>query len=115
MAGLRRFLQRIVSAVRHDRAEDDLAREVASHLSLLEEQFQKDGMTPDAARLAARRAFGGVEQAKERQRDARAFRWIADLRQDMTYGARSFAHSPGFTAALDGKKLPSTTYRLLSS
>ena len=99
MAGLRRFLQRIVSAVRHDRAEDDLAREVASHLALLEEQFQKDGMTPDAARLAARRAFGGVEQAKELQRDARAFRWIADLRQDMTYGARSFARSPGFTAA----------------
>jgi hypothetical protein len=96
MAGLRRFLQRIVSAARHDRAEDDLAREVASHLALLEEQFQNDGMTLDEARLAARRAFGGVEQAKEHQRDARAFRWIADLRQDLTYGARSFARSPGF-------------------
>ena len=48
---------------------------------------------------SARRAFGGVEQAKELQRDARAFRWIADLRQDMAYGVRSFARNPGFTAA----------------
>jgi predicted permease len=99
MAGLRRFVHRILSALRHDRAEDDLAREVASHLAMLEEQFHRDGMTPDAARLAARRAFGGIEQAKEVQRDARAFRWISDLRQDITYGARSFARSPGFTAA----------------
>ena len=86
-------------AVAARRAEDDLAREVASHLALLEEQFRNEGMTPMRRALAARRAFGGVEQAKEHQRDARAFRWIADLRQDMTYGARSFARSPGFTAA----------------
>ena len=52
MEGMRRFLQKNrLGSVRHDRAEDDLAREVASHLALLEEQFQKDGMTPDAARL----------------------------------------------------------------
>ncbi|MBY0497691.1 MAG: ABC transporter permease [Cyanobacteria bacterium] len=99
MSGARRFFQRLLSAIRHDRAEDDLAREVAAHLALLEEQFRSDGMTPEAARLAARRAFGGVEQAKEHQRDARSFRWIADLRQDITYGARSFARSPGFTIA----------------
>jgi len=98
MSGLRRFLQRIVSAVRHDRAEDDLTREVASHLALLEEQFQNEGMTPDAARLAARRAFGGVEQAKEHQRDARAFRWIADARRDVSYACRSLTRAPGFTA-----------------
>ena len=99
MEALRRFLLRIVTAIRPARAEDDLAREVASHLALLEERFRHEGLSPEAARLAARRAFGGVEQAKEHQRDARAFRWIADLRQDVAYGARSFARSPGFTAA----------------
>jgi len=88
-----------VATIRPDRAEDDLAREVAAHLALLEERFRNEGLSPEAARLAARRAFGGVEQAKEHQRDARSFRWLGDLRQDLTYGARSFARSPGFTAA----------------
>ena len=99
MSRARRFFHKILAAIRHGRAEDDLGREVAAHLALLEEQFQKEGMSPEAARLAARRAFGGVEQAKEHQRDARTFRWIADLKQDIAYGARSFARSPGFTAA----------------
>ena len=99
MEALRRLLLRIVATIRPGRAEHDLAREVASHLALLEERFRLEGLSPEAARLAARRAFGGVEQAKEHQRDARAFRWIADLRQDLAYGARSFARSPGFTAA----------------
>jgi predicted permease len=98
MAGLRRFLQRIVSAVRQDRAEDDLAREVASHLALLEEQFRNQGMSPDEARLAARRAFGGVEQVKEHHRDARAFRWIGDARRDVSYACRTLARAPGFSA-----------------
>jgi putative ABC transport system permease protein len=99
MSGARRFFQRLLSAIRHDRAEHELAREVAAHLALLEEQFRNEGLSPEAARLAARRAFGGVEQAKEHQRDARAFRWIGDLRQDITYGARSFARTPAFTIA----------------
>jgi predicted permease len=99
MDALRRFLLRIVATIRPGRVEDELAREVASHLALLEEHFRHEGLSPEAARLAARRAFGGVEQAKEHHRDARAFRWIADLRQDLAYGTRSFARSPGFTAA----------------
>jgi putative ABC transport system permease protein len=99
MHALRRFLLRIVTTMHPGRADNELAREVASHLALLEERFRNEGLAPEAARLAARRAFGGVEQAKESQRDARAFRWIADLRQDVAYGARSFARSPGFTAA----------------
>lgn len=96
---MRRFFLRLLNAFRHDRAEADLAREVASHVALLEEQFRMQGLPPHEARLAARKAFGGVEQVKELQRDARSFRWLADLRQDLTYGARSFARNPGFTAA----------------
>jgi len=96
---MRRFVRRLVALFRNDQAEADLAREVESHIALLEERFLQDGLPPDEARRAARRAFGGVEQAKEYQRDARSFRWIDDARQDVTYGARSFARSPGFTAA----------------
>ena len=55
MEALRRFLRRIVATIRPGRAEDDLAREVASHLALLEERFQHEGLSPEASRLAARR------------------------------------------------------------
>ena len=71
MSPWRRFFLRLANVFRPARAEPDLAREVASHLTLLEDDFERRGMTPEDARLAARRAFGGVEQAKDRHRDAR--------------------------------------------
>jgi predicted permease len=99
MGFLRRSFSRFVNAVRPDGAESELAREVASHLSLLEDELQRRGLTPEEARLAARRAFGGgVEQAKERHRDARSFRWIDDARRDVRYAVRMLRRTPGFAA-----------------
>ena len=80
-----------------DRAETDLAREIGSHLQLLEDEFVAKGMTRDDARFAARRAFGGVEQAKEHQRDARGFRWLDDSRIDFKLGARMLVKYPGLS------------------
>ena len=57
------------------------------------------GLPRADAKLAARRAFGGVEQTKEHQRDARSFRWIDDMRQDVGYALRSLKRTPGFTLA----------------
>jgi ABC-type antimicrobial peptide transport system permease subunit len=45
-------------------------------------------MDTEEARDAARRAFGGVEQAKEHQR-ARTFRWLAGWPMDMKLGGRT--------------------------
>ena len=99
MAPVRQFLLRIWSLCRGHRAENDLAREIDAHLALLEDDFVRQGMARGDAQLAARRAFGGVEQTKELQRDARSFRWIDDSIRDLKHGARSFARSPGFTVA----------------
>jgi putative ABC transport system permease protein len=100
MARIRQFLLRLASVVRSGRAEDDLAREVDAHLRLLEEKFLAQGMTEAEARLAARRAFGGgVEQAKEHQRDTRSFRWPDDARADVVYAVRSLRRNPGFAVA----------------
>ena len=98
MSRLRRLLHRLYNALRPGRAEPELAREVASHLTLLEDEFQRRGMSAEDARFAARRAFGGVEQAKEIQRDARSFRWLNDVRQDARYAVRMLRRTPGFTA-----------------
>jgi predicted permease len=94
---MRRILLRLYNAVFPSRAERQLTREIASHLELLEERFRAQGLTPDEARQAARRAFGGVEQAKELQRDARSFAWLDDAKRDIRYAARTLARAPGFT------------------
>ena len=99
MAGVRQFLLRIFSLFRNGRSEHELSREIESHLALLEDQYLAQGMSPGDARLAARRSFGGVDQAKERQRDARAFRWVADLPRDASYALRSLRKNRAFTVA----------------
>jgi putative ABC transport system permease protein len=100
MAGFRRFFLRLRNFLRPGRAEHELAREMASHLSILEDEFQRRGMTGDEARAAARRAMGGVEQAKEHQRTARSLPLLEDLRRDLAIAARMLTKAPGFTAVV---------------
>ncbi len=97
MTTIRRFVLRLLSLFRAGAAEAELSREIRSHLQLLEDEHVAKGMSRDDARLAARRAFGGVEQAKERQRDARGFRWLEDSRIDFKLGARMLVKYPGLS------------------
>ena len=85
---MRRTILRLLSSLRRGRAESELDREIRSHLQLLEDKYVADGMCRQEARYAARRAFGGVEQVKERQRDARMFRSLAGWPMDLKLGAR---------------------------
>jgi macrolide transport system ATP-binding/permease protein len=95
---LRRFLLRLRNAIHPGREEPDLARELASHLGLLEDEYQRRGMSADDARAAARRAFGSAMHAKDLHRDARSFTWIDDARRDGLYAIRTLRRTPGFTA-----------------
>ena len=94
---MRRNILRLFSSLLHGRAESELDREIRSHLQLLEDKYVADGMSPSEARYAARRAFGGVEQVKEHQRDARMFRWLAGWQMDLKLGARMLVKYPGLT------------------
>ena len=91
-----RWWSRLVNTVRPGRAERELTRELAAHLGLLEDDYRRRGMSAEDARYAARRAMGGVEQAKELQRDARSWRWLDELRQDLGYALRTLRRAPAF-------------------
>jgi predicted permease len=97
-AHLRRFAMRLRHAFGSGGAEEELAREVAAHLGVLEDEYRRRGLTAEEARFAARRAIGGVEQAKEQQRDARAFAWLANGHRDIRFAVRTLLRNPGFTA-----------------
>lgn len=97
MAPIRRFLFRLLSFFRAGRAEAELAREIKAHLQLMEDELVAQGMSAAEARFAARRAFGGVEQVKEHQRDARSFRWLDAWWLDLKLGARMLIKYPGLT------------------
>jgi putative ABC transport system permease protein len=92
------WLKRIGSIARLGKSERDLDEELQHHIELKTQENIEAGMTPDEARYAALRAFGGVEQKKEQCRDADRLRWLEDLIQDLRYGLRQLRRNPGFTA-----------------
>src|SRR5262245_4542958 len=97
---MRRFIFRLLNVFRSRRVDAELTREVASHLALIEDECRRCGMTPDDARLAARRAMGSVALAKDMHRDARSFVWLEDLRRDLKHGLRALVRAPAFTASV---------------
>ena len=94
---MRRFFNRLRN-IAGSSAESEMDREMASHLALLEEDLELRGMTPEEARVAARRAWGSVAHAKELHREARAFLWVGQFARDILYGARMLLRNPGFAA-----------------
>jgi putative ABC transport system permease protein len=94
---LGKLMTRIRALLRKSEMERELDEELRYHVEQQTEQNIRLGMNPDEARLAARKAFGGVEQAKERSRDARGVRWIEEFWQDLRFGARMLLKKPGFT------------------
>jgi putative ABC transport system permease protein len=96
---MQRFIARLVHTFRRGQAERDVAREIAAHLRLLEDEYARRGLTPDQARVAARRAMGSVALAQDRHRDARSFVWLEDSVRDVTYAVRGLVRQPGFAAA----------------
>jgi hypothetical protein len=81
------------------RADADFERELGTHLSFLEEEFQRRGMAPSEARKAAQLACGNLELTRQLHRDARAFLWLTQAGQDVRHALRSMRLSMGFAVA----------------
>ncbi len=96
MKHLRRIFARFYLLFANSKVEAELAREINAHLALLEDEYLRQGMTPEDARRAARLAYGGVEQATQRHRDERAFPGLGQILPDTQHTFRQLRRSPGF-------------------
>src|SRR5689334_2762748 len=90
---------RVRALVRSDAVDRELGDEMRDHFEHLVEQYVARGMTPGAARDAARCEFGPVTQLVEESRDARGVTGLSNAWQDLRYGVRLMARTPGFAAA----------------
>src|SRR6202167_1593365 len=76
--------------------DGDLDEELRSHIDFAVEENLKLGMTPQQARTAAVREFGGVTQTKEDYRVQRGLPWLEQAARDIRYATRQLRKSPGF-------------------
>jgi putative ABC transport system permease protein len=76
--------------------DDELKREIQDHLELEAEEHQAQGLSPQEARYAARRAFGSILRATEDTQTLWRWTRLEQLRQDVWYGLRTLWASPMF-------------------
>jgi putative ABC transport system permease protein len=80
-------------------AQEEVDDELAFHLEMRTREYVERGMSPGAARDAALRRFGDIEEvsrtcrrtATRRDREMQRAEWLAELRQDVTFGLRQMA------------------------
>jgi predicted permease len=92
------LLRRFASLFRSRALDEDLDQELHSHIELAIEAAERSGIGSEEARREAMRAFGGIAQTREIYREQRGLPMLETILQDLRYGWRMLARTPGFTA-----------------
>ncbi len=92
---LRIFMRRLRGIFR----DHPLDEEIATHISLLAAEYERRGMSPEEARRAAMRQFGGVTQIREMYREQQRLPLLDALGHDLTFAWRQLRKSPIFAIA----------------
>jgi len=95
---LRRLRRRTWAFFAKRALDAELEAEFEAHLQLAIDEYLEHGMSPAEARRQALIDFGGIDQAREKQREARGLMHIDILLQDLRYTVRKLLRDPGFTA-----------------
>jgi len=91
--------RRLRGTVRNQSRDLEFQTEIEEHVRLLTERYRRQGMTAEAAMLAARRQFGNTTLLEEDRRNMQMFPAVESLRADLTYAIRMLRKNPGFAAA----------------
>jgi hypothetical protein len=97
MSALRRTLERIRCFFDKPPLDADLEAEIAAHIEMAIEENIQRGLTPLEARRQALMRFGGIDLAKDKQREARGLMKLDILLQDLRYTFRTLGRDRGFT------------------
>jgi putative ABC transport system permease protein len=97
---LSNLLRRWRALIHKDAMEHELDEEMQYHLERDIEQKIKSGMSPEDARYAALKAFGGFDQSKEECRTARGVTFVEDILRDVSYSIRVLLKSYAFTVVV---------------
>jgi predicted permease len=96
---LRVLLLRLWRLVRSRGRERELDDEIGGHLEEATEEYVRRGLSPEEARWAARRDFGGVLQTRDVYREIQSFTWLEESYRDLRHAVRALRRSPAFTSA----------------
>ena len=97
MGAMREAWNRVLSFFHKPERDSEMEAELASHVELAVEENMRQGMPEAEARRKALVRFGGVQQARERQREARGLPWLDVLMQDVRYTLRTLGRDRSFT------------------
>ena len=73
----------------------ELDEEMAFHREQMARELERDGMTPEAARVAAARRFGNATRLRERSHEVVGFR-AETVALDLRFAMRQLRKNPGF-------------------
>ena len=93
-----RLLRRLAYWWRFRTQQDELREELAMHRELLAADLERQGLAPDAADAAARRAMGNEALMREESRGVWLAFGVESLLKDWRYAWRGLRRSPAFTA-----------------
>ena len=91
---------RFIDVFRRRRLDADLDAQLAHHLEALEAEYRAQGLAPDEARAAARRAVGGLAQVKDAYRDQHGLPVFETMWRNLRFALRGLRRTPGLTATV---------------